>query len=376
MRLIQYLLFGVTFAEMIINRNQLTDFIPVLILLLICQLLWFYSHQRASKMILLFGAIIILIATIYQTQSLQPYLLASLMIDVLTNLTDYKKYLAMVILVCLSLATTYLITNSLVASQVILLISLLSVIILTHHYQNQNQVLTQQLRQQSILLNQIEKQQQTFLSDKEASAAIQILQERNRISRDLHDSIGHTLSTLIIQLEALTVLAHRNHQPQLAKMAGQLREFTKTGMDEVRSAIYDLKPENYQAIAFIEQCQQIVANFNQQTHIRADFNYNHATFQITPIQQEALYRALQETLSNVMKHAEATKVHIQLHYTYDEIILTLQDNGQGTDKIIPSVGLTGMKERIQLAGGKVAHFSQTNRGFQTRLVMERRQWDE
>ena len=86
-------------------------------------------------------------------------------------------------------------------------------------------------------------------------------------------------------------------------------------------------------------------------------------------QEQLLFRAIQEFLVNTTKHTQATEVRIHHHFTDTSVILTMQDNGEGTDAINPQMGLTGMEERAKLLGGKVTIQSATNAGFKVRIAL-------
>ena len=194
------------------------------------------------------------------------------------------------------------------------------------------------------------------------------LNERNRISRDLHDSVGHTLSTIVIQLAAIAKLTE-DKAPQAAAMLEQLHQFTKSGLADVRQVIHRIKPQHYQRIAFIEQVRHIISDFEQNSPIKVYFNNNQLLWELSPEQELLFVRAIQEFLGNSNKHSQATEVRIQCHFTDSTVILTMADDGKGTEVINPQMGIVGMQERTKLLGGKVQIQSALNKGFKPRIVL-------
>lgn len=205
-------------------------------------------------------------------------------------------------------------------------------------------------------------------SQMRAMEEIYTLNERNRISRDLHDSVGHTLSTIVIQLAAIEKVTEES-SPEASQMLDQLHGFTKEGLTNVREVIHEIKPSNYSQIAFIEQLTSLITEFEANTNVQVYFNTNDAQWRLNEDQEALIYRAVQEFLGNTVKHSKATEIRIQYHFTDSSVILTMQDNGEGVDEVQPQMGLTGMKERGNLLGGKVSIQSSLGSGFKVRIVL-------
>ncbi len=152
-------------------------------------------------------------------------------------------------------------------------------------------------------------------------------------------------------------------------MVEELHQFTKDGLTNVREVIHEMKPNDYRRVAFIDRLQVLIQNFEKNTKIQIIFNTNESLWLLNEEQEMLIYRAIQEFLGNSSKHSSATEVRIQYHYTPSSIILTLHDNGKGTDSIVPKMGLSGMKERVKLLGGKITIQSASGEGFRIRIVL-------
>lgn len=172
------------------------------------------------------------------------------------------------------------------------------------------------------------------------------LQERHRIARDIHDSLGHSLTGLNLQLEAALKLWEIKPETSY-KLVGESRQLAKASLQDVRHVVRELRPQN----TLKDSLQKLSNKAMRWSDIKVEVVFEGNRFVPTQI-QTVVYRAVQEALNNVIKHAEATQVNIYLKIS-KALILTVKDNGQGfqTDKARSGFGLTGMDERIKLLGG-------------------------
>lgn len=195
-----------------------------------------------------------------------------------------------------------------------------------------------------------------------------VLRERNRISREIHDSVGHSLSTIIIQLGAIEKLAKENGL-MASEMAKGLSNFAKEGLEEVRKAIRQLKPlemEKYQSIIAIEN---LIKEFSRFTGVDVRLGFSKEKKALNEEQSIVVYRVVQEFLSNSVRHGKASKVNIFMNFDEDKLIVTLRDNGIGSDNIEKGMGLTNIWERVNELGGQVQYSTEKGKGFLLRIVL-------
>ena len=181
--------------------------------------------------------------------------------------------------------------------------------------------------------------------------------ERNRLARDIHDTLGHYLTVINVQLEK--ALAFRAKNPQEAELAvGEAKRLASEALRDVRHSVavlrntLDTQPLVPSLTALVERMR------NERREVELIITGDRVAFS-QPIQL-ALYHAVQEGLTNVQKHADATHVVVDLCYDDNEAILLMRDNGRGFDPLIlqhllpgreGSYGLLGLQERLQLVGG-------------------------
>ncbi len=193
-----------------------------------------------------------------------------------------------------------------------------------------------------------------------------LLRERNRISREIHDSVGHSLSTMIIQLSAIEKIADKDGK-SASEMAKNLSTFAKDALKSVRAAVRALVPtefEKYQGILAIEE---MIKNFRKLTEVEVIFVLSKERWELNSDQSFVLYRIVQEFLTNSVRHGKADKININLNFYKDSLYMRLKDNGTGCDDIVEGVGLKSIKERAESIGGAVKYLSTKEKGFELNL---------
>ena len=167
--------------------------------------------------------------------------------------------------------------------------------------------------------------------------------ERERISRDLHDLLGHTLSTITLK-SALAARLATSDPERAGKEMHDVETISRDGLDQVREAV-----RGYRATGLAEEIVGV-----RQALASADIAFEMALepIDLTPIQESALALALREGATNVLRHSGATRAQATVTADGDEVVLTLADNGRGGGR--DGFGLSGIRERVQALGGSVS----------------------
>jgi signal transduction histidine kinase len=187
------------------------------------------------------------------------------------------------------------------------------------------------------------------------SRELAVLEERNRLARELHDSISQMLFSMVLNAEAAAALFEAN--PDAARVQiDRLQETSHTALKEMRTLIFELRPANLEEEGLVPVLKKHVALFKERNGIDVQL---HAEGQRRwPFAMEkALYRVAQEALTNVAKHAQATRAVVTLSAQDGWVRLTVDDDGQGLppDKLRrghSTLGLTSMRERAEQLGGR------------------------
>ena len=194
------------------------------------------------------------------------------------------------------------------------------------------------------------------------------LQERNRISREIHDSVGHSLSTIIIQLGAISKLSEENN-PQVSQMSAQLREFAVKGLQEVRTVVHDLKPEQLTKQQLNVALEEFIYETKQHSGVEFVFRQNKKTIQLSKEQELTIFRGVQEATTNAIRHGKATKIMLLMMYSANELIVTIMDNGVGSSAISLEGGLKALEERLHELQGQL-EIKNNEQGFTVQMKLK------
>lgn len=189
-----------------------------------------------------------------------------------------------------------------------------------------------------------------------------VSQERNRLAREIHDTLGHTLMGIIISLEAGRKLMDRdmNHAREEITKA---QESARMGLQDVRRSIHALRPLYLEKHDFSHAIMKMIEEVKESTGLDVRLEIEGEHFLMTPNREVALYRSIQEALTNAVRHGKASIVDIKLAYENMGIRMMIRDNGKGCAHIMEGFGLIGMLERVQVMGGTVTYQSETGMGF-------------
>lgn len=198
------------------------------------------------------------------------------------------------------------------------------------------------------------------------------LQERNRIARDIHDSLGHTLTALNLQLEGSLKFWHpdpgRSHQ-----FLSEAKRLGSTALQEIRYSVTALRADPLRSKSLEEAIGDLIGTFQQDTGIHPTVLFSlpadpHRETSIT------LFRIVQEALTNIRRHAHATAVTVSIGTEPDGVRLEIGDDGRGFEpsQNTTGYGIQGMQERAVAIGGKFEIHSQPGQGclIRVRLPLE------
>ena len=196
------------------------------------------------------------------------------------------------------------------------------------------------------------------------------VQERNRIAREIHDSLGHTLTAQNIQLQtAVKLWRHDPHKIQ--PFLEQAQRLAATAMQEVRRSVSTLRADVREEPPLEEAIESLVHDFRQGTGIVTHSHIDIHT--CVPSQaRKAIYRIVQEALTNISKYAQATRVDIEVSATLEGICLSIEDNGRGFDPNSQKpggFGLQGMRERVAALEGVIHLQTQPGAGCQITVLL-------
>jgi two-component system sensor histidine kinase UhpB len=189
--------------------------------------------------------------------------------------------------------------------------------------------------------------------------------ERVRIARELHDEIGQTLTA------AMLVAEHAAEgDPALApRELGRVADVVRESLDEVRRISRELRPEALDDLGLVSALLALCSRVDAQGGPRVKPMLQGKLPTLSPEVELVIYRIAQESLTNVLRHADATTASVSLKAEAGRVVLTVKDDGAGMPSALPSgtAGIAGMRERALLVGGRLSIESRPGDGTTMRL---------
>lgn len=201
---------------------------------------------------------------------------------------------------------------------------------------------------------ELERAKVRLLNYANEAARLAEAQERNRIAREIHDTVGHRITGVLIQLQAVRKLFAKNDERTKEALELSIRTLSET-VDIMRETVHNIKPHEPLGVEYIKN---IISNFK---FCQVDFNFTGDFAYLPPNQLEIIGANIMESLTNAERYSGATQIDIFLDIGDLFTRLCIKDNGKGCNKIKMGLGLGGMRERVENAGGNLT-ISSTN-GF-------------
>ena len=176
-----------------------------------------------------------------------------------------------------------------------------------------------------------------------------VLKERNRMARDIHDTLAQGLTGVIVQLQAAEDATVRGYKKDARNHLQSAQELARYGLNEARRSVRALRPQALEQNTFWEALKGLIKSATAGTSLRTEFRVRGAMRELPLMAQENLLHIGQEALTNTLKYAHATRFETRLNFNAKEVRLELHDNGNGfkMNERHDGFGLTGMRERAE-----------------------------
>jgi PAS domain S-box-containing protein len=200
--------------------------------------------------------------------------------------------------------------------------------------------------------------------------------ERRRISRELHDELGQALTAVSINLAAIQHELSRERASLIGERLAETRMLADQALEQIRELSLDLRPTMLDDLGLVPTVEWYADRYARRLSVQVELEVVGLEKRLAPELETALYRVVQEAMTNVARHARATKVRLRLERRAATILALIEDDGQGfderevADRAAPEygVGLLGMRERVAFLGGSLDLQSRPRQG--TRLYIE------
>lgn len=217
-------------------------------------------------------------------------------------------------------------------------------------------------RMRSRKLNNELKEANDKLKDySERVEELTITKERGRVASEIHDSLGHSLTALIMHLDFLENVVDRDTE-KTKEVIYKCQDLARDSMKGLRKAVYTLNEEN-KGKGLKNSINDLIDNFSSSGGVKISLNMEGAIEKTSPEIKNIIYRTIMEGLTNSIKHVKATKILIDVYEIKDGIKFKIEDNGNGCKEIIKGTGLSSIEKRISGVNGEVTFSSNENKGF-------------
>ena len=180
--------------------------------------------------------------------------------------------------------------------------------------------------------------------------------ERNRLAREIHDTLGHALTGIAAGLDACIMMLEV--APEATKQQlNKIRDTAKKGITDVRRSVKKLRPDDLERLPFQEALLEMTKDYSASSGMEITFDIFSWSDNLRQDQEDVIYRVLQECITNAKRHGHATKVKITIGGNENYLLIVIADNGQGCEDVKQGFGLKHMRERLELLHGMIHYWN-------------------
>ncbi len=198
--------------------------------------------------------------------------------------------------------------------------------------------------------SELEKAHRQLLQHSKQKERLLLVEERNRIAREIHDTLAHSLTTIIVGMEAAKKLMDKDSERARLELE-KSQEQARRGLDDVRRSVKALKPRALEEQGFSDALRALSRDFETQgvqVEVQVDRD-----LEIAEQYELPLFRVIQECVTNSLRHGGASRVLVSLRKVGSSLALEIADSGSGCASLVEGSGLQGIRERLEALGGRV-----------------------
>lgn len=214
---------------------------------------------------------------------------------------------------------------------------------------------------------ELEQAYKKLIENSAMAQKLTVEQERTRMAREIHDTLAHTLTTLIVQLEVCKKLASLDSARLPAELE-KAQELSRSGFNDIKHSIKALRPQAMEEKSFIASIISMIDETMANTNVQITLNnLLPLDIKLTSQIEVALFRIIQESITNSIRHGHASEIAIDIKQVNHRLQLCMLDNGIGAINIKIGYGMQGIRERIESLKGSVEFLSAHGKGFTTKV---------
>lgn len=216
---------------------------------------------------------------------------------------------------------------------------------------------------------ELEEAYRKLIENSASAQRLSVEQERIRMAREIHDTLAHTLTTLIVQLEACKKLASSDPS-RLTIELEKAQGLSRSGFNDIKRSIKALRPQVMEEKSFFASIISIINETMQNTNVHITFNnLLQNDIKLSSKIEIALFRVIQESITNSIRHGQADEIEIEIKMDNDMLQLSVIDNGIGCTNVKKGYGMKGIQERIETLNGRVEFSCSQGEGFKTKILV-------
>ena len=209
----------------------------------------------------------------------------------------------------------------------------------------------ERITQELIMVHQINHELENYAAVSEKIAEDK---ERKRLAREIHDTLGHALTGIAAGVDACIAMIDINPEAT-KKQLMVISKVVRQGIVDVRNSLNKLRPGALEQHGFKGAIENMIEEFTSVSDLTISLDYRLDKVDFENTKEDILFRVIQESVTNAVRHGDATHIDISLYIEDNSLYLKIQDNGQGCEEIHYGFGLKQMKERLGMINGKVAY---------------------
>jgi signal transduction histidine kinase len=195
------------------------------------------------------------------------------------------------------------------------------------------------------------------------------IKERNRLAHDVHDILGHSLTCIDTGLEASITLASGHSMSPLVEQLTKIKRIADIGLRDIRKSVHALEGDSIQNSTLIDSLKELVRDVNSVNVQNVSLVVSGTIPAIECDERQTIYRMVQESITNSIKHGRAKNITISLLFENNELNLKVQDDGIGCKTISENFGISHMREQTKLLGGTIGFETRPAGGFAMHAIL-------
>lgn len=191
------------------------------------------------------------------------------------------------------------------------------------------------------------------------------LKERNRIAREMHDTIGHYITGITTGLDATLELMDYDMEEAKVQI-GKIIELSRSALLDVRRSVHELKPDALERNSLINAIKMLINNVTINCRkIEFHLEVNNEYDILSSYEEKIIYSIVQESITNSIKYSEAHNIWIHIQANNDRVSLNIYDDGKGCDNLVEGYGLKGIRDSVESLKGEISYQTSSANGFKT-----------